>query len=64
MDDTFELYRRLPSHQQRLAAEKQVNCYFVPGVSAAGTTTYIYAVCSALLHDPFVKALRTGVIPD
>jgi len=64
MDDPFELYRRLPSHQQRLAAEKKVNCYFVPGTDASGNPTYAYAVASALLHDRFVEAVRGGAIPD
>lgn len=62
--DPFELYRRMPSHQQRLAIEKQVNVYYVPGVDARGEKNYIYVVCSGLLHDLFVEAVRGGVIPD
>jgi hypothetical protein len=62
--DPFEIYRRLPSHQARLAAEKQVNVYYIPGRDAAGAAMYLYAVCSALLHAPFVEAVRLGAIPD
>jgi len=62
--DPFEIYRRLPSHQQRLAAEKKVNVYFIPGQDKQGGLMYLYAVCSALLHEPFVEAVRMGAIPD
>lgn len=62
--DPFEMHRRLPSHQQRLAAEKQVNVYFVPGRDGSGRARYAYVVCSSMLHNQLMQALRLGVIPD
>lgn len=61
--DTFEMARRMPSHQQRLAVEKKTNVYFIPGTDGAGNAGYIYAVCSALLHEDFIAGIRAGVIP-
>ncbi len=62
--DPFEIYRRHPTHQQRLAAEKQVNVYFIPGKDKKGNAHYAFVVCSALLHDKFVESVREGVIPE
>ncbi len=62
--DPFEIQRRLPSHQQRLAAEKQINVYYIPGKDRAGNVMYVYAVCSALLHAQFVETVVMGAIPD
>ena len=64
MDDHFEIDRHHPSHQQRLAKEKQVNVYFLPGKGRDGSPRYAYVVSSALLHDEFMKAINSGVIPD
>jgi hypothetical protein len=62
--DPFEIHRRHPTHQQRLAAEKQVNVYFIPGSDKKGGAHYAYVVCSALLHEKFVQAVMDGIIPD
>lgn len=62
--ESFELDRALPSHQARLAAEKKTNVYFVPGTDRNGNPNYVYAVCSSMLHDEFVSAVRDGVVPD
>src|SRR5579872_6504430 len=62
--DPFEISRRLPSHQQRLAEEKRVNIYFVPGTDKNGNAHYAYIASSALLHTQFMDIIRTGLIPD
>lgn len=62
--DPFDLDRALPSHQARLALEKKVNVYFVPGHDKHGNPSYIYAVCSAMLHEQFMECARDGGIPD
>jgi len=62
--DSFDIGRRHPTHQQRLAAEKQVNVYFIPGTDKAGKPRYAYVVSSALLHTQFMQAVQTGAIPD
>ncbi|MBV8938699.1 MAG: hypothetical protein JO089_02515 [Alphaproteobacteria bacterium] len=62
--DTFDMDRALPSHQQRLAEEKKVNVYFVPGADRNGNPNYVYAVCSSMLHEMFLHAVRDGNIPD
>lgn len=64
MDDLFDIDRQDPTHQQRLAAEKKVNIYFIPGRGRDGAPRYAYVVSSALLHTQFVEAVRSGVIPD
>ncbi len=64
LDDPFDMYRQLPSHQQRLAKEKEVNCYYVPGTDSSGALNYVYVVCSALLHDMFVESITKGAVPD
>lgn len=53
-----------PSFCERLAAEKRINVYFVPGKDSQGRKTYVYAVVSSVLHDKFMEALHSGVIPD
>lgn len=64
MDDPFEIDRKHPSFQAQLAAEKQVNVYFVPGTDTSGNPRYVYAVTSAMLHEQFITALDDGEIPD
>lgn len=44
--------------------EKKTNVYYIPGTDAQGAFTYAYAVCSALLHEQMVEAVRLGTIPD
>ena len=61
--DTFEMDRRMPSHQQRLAAEKKTNVYFLPGKNASGAAGYVYVVSSAILHEDFIATIQLGVIP-
>jgi hypothetical protein len=61
--DPFDMYRNMPSHQERLAAEKKTNVYFIPGQNKSDQLGYIYVVCSAMLHDDFVENIRLGVIP-
>lgn len=62
--DSFEFHRRMPSYQARLAAEKKINVYYIPGNDARGQAMYVYAVCSAMLHELFVEAVSAGVVPD
>ena len=62
--ETFEIDRSLPSFQARLAAEKKVNVYYIPGQDNSGNTRFAYVVCSAFLHDQFVNCVRDGDIPD
>lgn len=62
--DSFEMDRALPSHQQRLAAEKKVNVYFIPGFDKNGEPGFVYAVASAMLHEQLVEAVEMGVVPD
>ena len=62
--DSFDIYRETPTFQQRIAMEKQINVYYLPGVSHSGHPHFAYAVCSALLHEAFVACVKLGEIPD
>jgi hypothetical protein len=53
-----------PKFCERLAAEKKVNVYFVPGSDNSDQQTYAYVVVSSALHDNFMEALAKGSIPD
>jgi len=64
MVDSHDIYRDVPSYRARLAEEKKINVYFVPGTGHDGKAMYSYVVCSALLHEQFLEAVKLGVIPD
>lgn len=53
-----------PEFCKRLAAEKRVNVYYVPGTDDQGHDTYAYVVVSSVLHDQFMEQLHQGKMPD
>jgi hypothetical protein len=64
MVDSYDIYRNIPSYRERLAEEKKINVYYMPGTGREGKIMYSYAVCSALLHEQFVACVKLGEIPD
>ncbi len=61
----WDLHDIIPSFRAKLAAEKKIHVYFIPGKDKAGKKTFIYAVASAQLHEQFMESVtKHGEIPD
>jgi hypothetical protein len=53
------------SFRQRLADERKVNVYFIPGKNKSGEKTFLYALASAALHEQFIESVKKyDEVPD
>lgn len=61
----WDLHDVIPSFRARLANEKKIHVYYIPGKDRVGQPTYLYAVASASLHAEFMESVtRFGEVPD
>lgn len=59
MEDTMNRYGIYKKYK-----DMQVDIMYIPGKTADGRNTYVYAMVSALLRDKMKEALSLGIVPD